>query len=217
MQRGKKVSVVVDAVGSHDKNAADVAFRQMQAKGARLIETRSLAGLSHLKRVGVCGCDRCQGLLEKSPDEQPVAKVTANLKLLNELKTNHNKPIIGILGGICSGKSTVAAEFARLGCAVIDADKMAKDLLDEPKFSRKYVKLFGKDLLNSDGKIDRGKLAEAAFSDPAKLEAFTKIIHPPVLEKTNNLIETYKKTISFAAIVLDIPLLAEVGWEKRLR
>ncbi len=65
LQRGKKVTVVVDAVGSHDKNAADIAFRQMQAKGARLVETRSLAGLSHLKRVGVCDCDRCQGLLGK--------------------------------------------------------------------------------------------------------------------------------------------------------
>ena len=70
LQRGKKVSVVIDAVGSHEKQAADIAFRQMQAKGARLIETRSLAGLSHLKRVGVCSCDRCKGLLEKSPDEQ---------------------------------------------------------------------------------------------------------------------------------------------------
>ena len=72
LQRGKKVSVVIDAIGSHDKNAADIALRQMQAKGARLIETRSLAGLSHLKRVGICECDRCQGLLEKSPDELPI-------------------------------------------------------------------------------------------------------------------------------------------------
>lgn len=72
LQRGKRVSVVTDAVGSHDKNAAEVALRQMQAKGARLIETRTLAGLSHLRRVGICGCERCQGLLEKSPDEQPI-------------------------------------------------------------------------------------------------------------------------------------------------
>jgi nicotinamidase-related amidase len=72
LQRGKKVSVVIDATGSHDKNAADIAIRQMQAKGARLIETRSLAGLSHLKRVGICDCDRCKGLLEKSPDELPI-------------------------------------------------------------------------------------------------------------------------------------------------
>jgi nicotinamidase-related amidase len=72
LQRGKKVSVVIDAIGSHDKNAADIAIRQMQAKGARLIETRSLAGLSHLKRVGICDCDRCKGLLEKSPDELPI-------------------------------------------------------------------------------------------------------------------------------------------------
>jgi nicotinamidase-related amidase len=76
LQRGKKVTVVVDAVGSQDKNAADIAFRQMQAKGARLVETRSLAGVSHLKLIGVCHCDRCRGAFEKSPDEQP-AKIKA--------------------------------------------------------------------------------------------------------------------------------------------
>jgi nicotinamidase-related amidase len=71
LQRGKRVTIVIDAVGSHDKHAADIALRQMQAKGARIVETRSLAGVSHLKRVGICTCGRCQGLLEKSPDEQP--------------------------------------------------------------------------------------------------------------------------------------------------
>jgi nicotinamidase-related amidase len=70
LQRGKKVFVVIDAVGSHDKNAANIALRQMQAKGARLIETRSLAGSSHLKRIGICRCDRCRGLLEKTHNEQ---------------------------------------------------------------------------------------------------------------------------------------------------
>ena len=130
------------------------------------------------------------------------------------MKTNHNKPIIGILGGICSGKSTVSAEFARLGCAVIDADKIAKGLLDEPEIQPQILKRFGKDLVSSDGKIDRGKLAEAAFSDQQNIDELTKIIHPPVLEKTKNMIGAYKKDDSFAAIILDIPLLAEVGWEK---
>jgi nicotinamidase-related amidase len=79
LQRNKKVTIVVDAVGSHDKHAAELAFRQMQAKGARLVETRSLAGLSHLKRVGICGCDRCKGLLDKLPEEQPI-KIPVKIK-----------------------------------------------------------------------------------------------------------------------------------------
>ena len=61
LQRGKKVSVVVDAVGSHNNREAKLAFRKMAAKGARLIETKKLAGTSHLKYVGICNCQSCQG------------------------------------------------------------------------------------------------------------------------------------------------------------
>ena len=124
------------------------------------------------------------------------------------------KPIIGILGGICAGKSEVAAAFGRLGCAVIDADKIAKELLDRANIKAGIVERFGKSILDSSGKIDRKALAKAAFSDPVKLEVLTKIIHPPVLERTEALIETYQKDENIAAIVLDMPLLAEVGWEK---
>jgi nicotinamidase-related amidase len=65
LQRGKRVTVVTDATGSRDKNQAQLALRQMQAKGAKLIETKSLAGSSHLKQVGACHCERCQGLRKK--------------------------------------------------------------------------------------------------------------------------------------------------------
>jgi dephospho-CoA kinase len=126
------------------------------------------------------------------------------------------KPIIGILGGICSGKSAVAAEFARFGCAVIDADRMAKELLDRPDIRPKIVELFGKEILNAAGKIERQKLAEIVFGQAQGLylQALTNIIHPPVLEETKLLIETYQNDEKVRAIVLDMPLLAEVGWEK---
>ena len=66
LQRGKRVSVVVDAVGSHNRREAELAFRKMAAKGAKLIETKKLAGVSHLRRVGICGCDICQGRWKKA-------------------------------------------------------------------------------------------------------------------------------------------------------
>jgi len=66
LQRDKNVSVVVDAVGYHDNREAKMAFRKMEAKGARLIETRRLAGISHLRQVGVCDCESCQRLLQKT-------------------------------------------------------------------------------------------------------------------------------------------------------
>jgi nicotinamidase-related amidase len=67
LQRGKRVSVVVDAVGSHNKREAKLALRKMEAKGAKLIETRRIAGKSHLRHVGICDCESCQGRAKKTP------------------------------------------------------------------------------------------------------------------------------------------------------
>jgi len=67
LQRSKKVTIVVDAVGSHNNREAKMALRKMQAKGARLIDTKMLAGTSHLRLVGACGCESCQRLARKAP------------------------------------------------------------------------------------------------------------------------------------------------------
>ncbi len=127
----------------------------------------------------------------------------------------NKKPIIGILGGVGAGKSTVAAEFAKLGCAVIDADEIAHELLDKPAVKKKAVALFGKAILNPTGKIKRGKLARIVFADAKKLSALNRIIHPLVLKEVRELIKKAKVQKRVAAIVLDMPLLAEVGWAKR--
>ena len=66
LQRGKKVTVLIDAVGTHNKQRADVAFRKMKAKGAVLIETQEYTGLTHLRTVGVCDCRLCR-IDEKQP------------------------------------------------------------------------------------------------------------------------------------------------------
>jgi len=125
------------------------------------------------------------------------------------------KPIIGILGGIGSGKSTAAAEFAKLGCKVIDADKIAHELLGEPSVKEKVVGLFGRSILNPEGKIDREKLAEVVFADADKLSLINEIIHPLVLQRAGELIKQYDCQKQVKAIVLDMPLLVEVGWDKR--
>jgi dephospho-CoA kinase len=128
---------------------------------------------------------------------------------------NIKKPIIGILGGIASGKSTVAAEFAKLGCKVIDADKIVHELLQKTVVKDKVIGLFGQAILDSAGKIDPRKLAEVVFTDADKLSSLNKIIHPLVLERTEELIELYNRQGGIKAIVLDMPLLAEVGWAER--
>jgi nicotinamidase-related amidase len=66
LQRGKKVTVVADAVGSHSKKEAMLAIRKMETKGAKVIDTRKLAGTSHLKLVGTCACESCRGAARKA-------------------------------------------------------------------------------------------------------------------------------------------------------
>ena len=126
-----------------------------------------------------------------------------------------NKPIIGIVGGICSGKSTVANEFAKLGCKVIDADKNAHELLQNKDVKEEIVNLFGQNILNSTGKIEHQKLADVVFADTEKLSSLNKIIHPLILKGAEELIKQYNSQIEVKAIVLDLPLLIEVGWAKR--
>jgi dephospho-CoA kinase len=125
------------------------------------------------------------------------------------------KPIIGIIGGIASGKSTVAAELGKLGCAVINADAIAHDLLKEERVRDEVVRLFGREVLQPSGQIDRRRLAEIVFADVEKLCALNKVIHPRVLKRTEELIAEYNRRIHVKAIVLDMPLLVEVGWGSR--
>jgi dephospho-CoA kinase len=128
---------------------------------------------------------------------------------------SQKKPIIGILGGVGSGKSTVAAEFAKLGCAVIDADKIAHNILDKKDLRKKVVARFGREILKRGGKIDRRKLAGIAFAGAKNLTALNRIIHPLVLKGVRELIKKANGQNKVKAIVLDMPLLVEVGWAKR--
>jgi len=136
------------------------------------------------------------------------------VKLSAMFKAN-KKPIIGILGGICSGKSTVAAEFGKLGCAVIDADRIAHQMLDDKGVRAKITGVFGKEILGDKGKISRPELANMVFGNPGKLKKLTGIIHPLVMAEVEQLIARNNSEPMVKAIVLDIPLLAEVGWEKK--
>jgi len=125
------------------------------------------------------------------------------------------KPVIGILGGIGSGKSTVATQFAKLGCAVIDADKIAREVLDNKDIINRISIEFGADVVSADGKIDRAKLAEKGFEDAEKVKKLNSIVHPPVLKQCERLLAQYLKDLSVPAVALDVPLLVETGWDGR--
>ena len=123
------------------------------------------------------------------------------------------KKIIGILGGIGSGKSTVASELQKLGCGVIDADKIVSDLLKTETVIRKVCEVFGDGVL-ANGQIDRAKLAKTAFDSKENLNNLNEIIHPCVFAISQGMIEDLNEAHDVKAIVLDVPLLLEVGWKK---
>jgi len=125
------------------------------------------------------------------------------------------KPLIGIIGGIASGKSTVEAEFGKLGCAVIDADAIVHELLNEDRVRDELVQRFGPEILDTGGQVDRKRLASVVFADTERLTALNTVIHPRVLQRTGQLIAQYNADRHTKAIVLDMPLLIEVGWADR--
>lgn len=125
------------------------------------------------------------------------------------------KTVIGIVGGVGCGKSTVAGQFARLGCAVIDADAIAHKVLGLPEVVEAVAERFGRDILGAGGGVDRAALGRRVFDASDGLAFLNGVIHPRVLERCEGLIEQHEADAEVAAIVLDMPLLIEVGWEKK--
>jgi dephospho-CoA kinase len=119
--------------------------------------------------------------------------------------------LIGVTGSLGSGKSTVAAMFAKRGAKLIDADAITRDLLAPgKKCVKKVAKIFPGAILNS-STINRSELAKIVFNNPRELQKLTDILYPEALKVVKSLISRYKHE-SF--VVLDAPLLFESGWDK---
>lgn len=116
--------------------------------------------------------------------------------------------VIGITGTLGSGKSTVAEIFAGLGSKVFDADEIVKDIYCRtPGITNKIVKIFGKEVLDKDGKINKKTLSQKAFVNKNTCEKLNKIVHPQVIRILNEAISKLK-----GVIIIDAPLLIESGF-----
>ncbi len=122
------------------------------------------------------------------------------------------KPIIGLVGGIGSGKSTVARQMAALGGAVFDADAAAKAALDRPAVRDAVAEAFGEQVLDNAGRVDRKALARVVFDAPDARRQLESIIHPRVREELDRHVAAAEADGASKFIVLDVPLLLEVGW-----
>lgn len=119
--------------------------------------------------------------------------------------------IVGLTGGIATGKSLVTGELRRLGAAVVDADAVAKEVVEPGKPAcAEIVEAFGPGVLKPDGSIDRKKLGQVIFSDPAARERLNAITHPRIRERIKEE-TTHLVNEGAGLIVLDIALLIETG------
>lgn len=119
--------------------------------------------------------------------------------------------IIGLTGGIGSGKTTVAQMITKLGYPVVCADKLAHDAISIGSPAYKLViERFGKEILATDKSIDRKKLGEIVFKDDAKRLHLNNIIHPVVIQKLQTSIQQSKNS-NKNVLILDVPLLYEEG------
>jgi dephospho-CoA kinase len=120
--------------------------------------------------------------------------------------------LVGLTGGIGSGKSTVARMLADRGAAVIDADEIARQVVEPDREAfDEIVERFGDSVVGPDGVLDRGRLAETVFADQSAREDLNAIVHPRVREEIGRRLEALAAEGSDRLVVLDIPLLAEGG------
>ena len=119
---------------------------------------------------------------------------------------------VGLTGGIASGKSTVAEAFARLGAKVLDADKVAREVVlpGQPAW-RKLQQAFGPEFFLPDGEVNRSKLRRLVFADPEERSKLNAIVHPEVMKEINCRFEQLTTSAPDAVVVVDVPLLLEVG------
>ncbi len=124
------------------------------------------------------------------------------------------KLIIGLAGGIGSGKSTVARLMDTLGGYVIDADAIARQALTLPEVRSQLVAWWGESILDATGNPDRAAIAKRVFTDPAERQRLEGVIHPIVARRRAELIDVANADPAARFIVLDVPLLFEVGLDK---
>lgn len=118
--------------------------------------------------------------------------------------------VIGLTGGIGSGKSTVSQFLEELGAVIIDADKVGHEAFKlNTKSFREVVDAFGEEILTPDGEIDRQKLGKAVFSDPKALAKLNDIVHPRIYDLVKVRLEDYRRR-GVKVVVLEMPLLVEV-------
>jgi dephospho-CoA kinase len=125
--------------------------------------------------------------------------------------------IIGLTGGVASGKTTVSRVLKEEGAYIIDADQIARELVrpHTPAW-KKLVKAFGRDILREDGSILRKKLADKVFADLRQRRLLNQILHPGIRKEMERRVKDIGQKDPEAVVVIDAPLLVELGDHRKM-
>lgn len=126
-----------------------------------------------------------------------------------------NMYLIGLTGGMGSGKSTVADCLRSNGTPVIDADVIAHKIMNEESTLDKIHEIFGKNVFDKDGSLNKVKFSSVLFTNTVKRKKLNEFVHPKVWDEMMNETEKYV-TEGSKVIFLDVPLLIESGWHTRV-
>ena len=120
--------------------------------------------------------------------------------------------LVGLTGGVATGKSTVSAMFAALGCLIIDADRLAREVVEpgQPAHTQ-IVSAFGRGVLRPDGGIDRKALGAVVFADPAARKRLESITHPAIRARVRARLDELTATGFDGIVILDAPVMVESG------
>ena len=128
-------------------------------------------------------------------------------------RTYEKKPVIGLVGGVGSGKSTVARELAKLDCKLIDGDRISHKLLGDAEVQDKLRSRWGQKIFDSQSCVDRKILGKIVFADAEELAALNAVLHPRIRRQIVAEIAQAMAKPQIPAVVVDAAVMLEAGWD----
>ena len=125
-----------------------------------------------------------------------------------------SKLVIGLIGGMGSGKSQVAAEFAKHGARVVNADEIGHEALRQGAIRDALVQRWGREVLDEKGAVDRRRVGRIVFSEETERRALESVVHPYIARRIGEEIEAARSDPSVTLVVLDAAIVLETGWSR---
>ena len=122
--------------------------------------------------------------------------------------------VVGLIGGMGSGKSQVAAEFAKHGARVVNADEIGHEALRQGAIRDALVQRWGREVLDEKGAVDRRRVGRIVFSEETERRALESVVHPYIARRIGEEIEAARSDPSVTLVVLDAAIVLETGWSR---